>query len=55
MDEWQADEMRVLVRDAIAAHPEVEKVQGGPRSTEVTVTLKDGRMRVVATAIRDFL
>lgn len=53
MDDWQTEEMRALVRAAVTAHPEVASVAPGPRSFELTLTLKDGRMRVIGIAVRD--
>ena len=53
MDDWRKDEAMALVREALAADPRIEKAQSGPRSTEIMVTQKDGKMFVLAMAVRD--
>lgn len=53
MDDWLKGETIDLVREAVAQDPRVEKAQTGPRSNEMTLTLKDGSLRVVAMAVRD--
>jgi len=53
MDDWQRDEAFALVREAVAAHADVVKLSGGPRSNEFVIDMANGRMCVVAVLIRD--
>ena len=55
LEDFEQDEVRALIRAALEALPEVEKVAPGPRHNEFRIDFKDRPFRVVSLQVRDFI
>lgn len=53
MSDFLLEEQRQVIREALQAHPDVERVTNGGRSTEIDVWMTDGRFRVVTLHVRE--